>query len=89
MVPLVSGAAGHSCSADARCVSSPVRCGVLRPLADSSALAGLPVLLVAHQGPVVAQKVHGVLPVPAGATVVLKAGLRRTQVVVSLVCALW
>lgn len=45
-----------------------------------SALAGVPVLLVAHEGPVVAQDVHGVLPVPAGAAVVLEAGLRvKTQ----------
>ena len=42
---------------------------------DPSALAGVPVLLVAHEGPVVAQDVHGVLPVPAGAAVVLEAGL--------------
>lgn len=41
----------------------------------SSALAGVPVLLVAHQGPVVAQDVHGVLPVPARAAVVFEAGL--------------
>lgn len=46
---------------------------------DSSALAGVPVLLVAHEGPVVAQDVHGVLPVPAGAAVVLEAGLRVRQ----------
>lgn len=39
------------------------------------ALAGVPVLLVAHEGPVVAQDVHGVLPMPAGAAVVLEAGL--------------
>lgn len=38
-------------------------------------LAGISVLLVAHEGPVVAQDVHGVLPVPAGAAVVLEAGL--------------
>ena len=42
---------------------------------DPSALAGVPVLLVAHEGPVVAQDIHGVLPVPAGAAVVLEAGL--------------
>lgn len=43
---------------------------------DPTALAGVPVLLVAHEGPVVAQDVHGVLPVPAGAAVVLEAGLQ-------------
>lgn len=42
---------------------------------DPSALAGVPVLLVAHEGPVVAQDVHGVLPVPTRAAVVLEAGL--------------
>ena len=42
---------------------------------DPSALARIPVLLVAHEGPVVAQDVHGVLPVPARAAVVLEAGL--------------
>lgn len=42
-------------------------------------LAGVSVLLVAHEGPVVAQDVHGVLPVPAGAAVVLEAGLRGNK----------
>lgn len=42
---------------------------------DPSALSGVPVLLVTHEGPVVAQDVHGVLPVPARAAVVLEAGL--------------
>lgn len=42
----------------------------------SASLAGVSVLLVAHEGPMVAQDVHGVLPVPAGAAVVLEAGLR-------------
>lgn len=46
---------------------------------DASALAGVPVLLVAHEGPVVAQDVHGVLPVPAGAAVVLEAGLQSDK----------
>lgn len=40
-----------------------------------SALAGVPVLLVPHEGPMVAQDVHRVLPVPTGAAVVLEAGL--------------
>lgn len=48
---------------------------VLTDSLDPSALAGVPVLLVAHEGPMVAQDVHGVLPVPAGAAVVLEAGL--------------
>lgn len=46
---------------------------------DPSALTGVPVLLVAHEGPVVTQDVHGVLPVPAGAAVVLEAGLVSTN----------
>lgn len=46
---------------------------------DPWALAGVPVLLVAHEGPVVAQDVHGVLPVPAGAAVVLEAGLEADR----------
>lgn len=46
---------------------------------DPSPLAGVPVLLVAHEGPVVAQDVHGVLPVPAGAAVVLETGLQPDE----------
>lgn len=46
---------------------------------DPSALTGVSVLLVAHEGPVVAQDVHGMLPVPAGAAVVLEAGLVSTN----------
>lgn len=45
----------------------------------NATLAGVSVLLVAHEGPVVAQDVHGVLPVPAGAAVVLEAGLRDNK----------
>lgn len=53
--------------------------GALPPTAQTvrtPRLAGIPVLLVAHERPVVAQDVHGVLPVPARAAVVLEAGLR-------------
>lgn len=39
------------------------------------ASVGVPLLLVSHQRAVVAEDVHGVLPMPAGATVVLEAGL--------------
>lgn len=46
---------------------------------DPSTLAGVPVLLVAHEGPMVAQDVHGVLPVPARAAVVLEASLELRQ----------
>lgn len=35
----------------------------------------VPLLLVSHQRAVVTEDVHGVLPMPAGATVVLEAGL--------------
>lgn len=41
-------------------------------------LAGVPALLVAHQWPVVAQDIHRVLPVPAGAAEVLEAVLRES-----------
>ena len=37
--------------------------------------AKVPPFLVLHDGPVAAQHIHGVLPVPAGAAVVLEAGL--------------
>lgn len=72
---LVQRDALHTCSP--RRAASP-RAGVLLQsldFLDASALAGVPVLLVAHEGPVVAQDVHRVLPVPAGAAVVLEAGL--------------
>lgn len=41
----------------------------------SGPLAGVPVLLVAHQWAVVAQNLHGVLPVPARAAEILEADL--------------
>lgn len=46
---------------------------------NPSALTGVSVLLVTHEGPVVAQDVHGVLPVPAGTAVVLETGLVSTN----------
>lgn len=44
---------------------------------DYAALAGVSVLLVAHQWAVVMQDLHGMFPVPAGATEVLEADLGR------------
>lgn len=68
---LLGGQPGRSAGGSS---SGPSRC------LDPSALAGVPVLLVAHEGPVVAQDVHGVLPVPAGAAVVLETGLVSTEI---------
>lgn len=45
----------------------------------SGPLAGVPVLLVAHQWAVVAQDLHGVLPVPARAAEILEADLWAEQ----------
>ncbi len=39
----------------------------------------IPLLLVAHQRAVVTEDVHGVLPMPARATVVLEAGLGKRR----------
>lgn len=41
------------------------------------ASVGVPLLLVAHQRAVIAQDIHGMLPMPAGATVVFEAGLQE------------
>lgn len=48
-------------------------------LSRTSPLTGVPVLLVAHQRAVVAEDIHGVLPVPAGATVILETCLKVTS----------
>lgn len=40
---------------------------------------GIPLLLVSHQRAVVTEDVHGVLPMPAGATVVFEAGLGKKK----------
>lgn len=39
----------------------------------------IPLLLVAHKRAVVTEDVHGVLPMPAGATVVFEAGLGKRR----------
>lgn len=49
----------------------------LRHHAAMRASVDVPLLLVSHQRAVVTEDVHGVLPVPTGATVVLEAGLER------------
>lgn len=80
--PRYSRDARHTCSPwraaspplDGGSSSGPSEC------LDPSALAGVPVLLVAHEGSVVAQDVHGVLPVPARAAEVLEAGLSVTRI---------
>lgn len=47
--------------------------------ASISALAGVSVLLVAHQWAVVMQDLHGMFPVPTGATEIFEADLGRRR----------
>ncbi len=44
----------------------------------------IPLLLVAHQRAVVTEDVHGVLPMPARATVVLEAGLGKRRLYINV-----